>query len=181
MHIGAVRRFLEGVAHRARGCAPRRASIGAIVFAAVLLLTARPAFADLTAFVGVNTTPANRLTTGIAVGASLLVIGFEGEYAKTVEDVAAAAPSLSTGMGSIFVQNPIPIAGIQVYAIAGTGIYKESLAEADNWGVVASFGGGAKIELISHIRLRIDYRAMKLPGARYDPAHRVYAGLNIAF
>jgi len=173
MHIGAGQRLLEGGARRA----------AALAFAAVafVLVGARPAFADLTAFVGVNTTPANRLTTGIAVGASLLVIGFEGEYAKTVEDSAAAAPSLNTGMGSIFVQNPVPIVGIQVYGIAGTGIYKETLADVSNWGVLVNIGAGAKIELISHIRLRVDYRAIKLAGARYDPVHRVYAGINLAF
>jgi len=152
------------------------------LFALGSVLVAAPAFADITAFIGANTTPANRLTTGVAIGASLLVIGFEGEYANTSEDASANAPGLQTGMGSIYLQNPIPIAGIQVYAITGAGLYNESLAGNSTFGAALNVGGGAKIELVSHVRLRIDYRVLSLTGSPHtDRVQRVYAGLNLAF
>ncbi len=39
-----------------------------------------------------------------------------------------------------------------------------------------------KVTLAGPIRLRVDYRLLKLgSGALYSPAHRVYAGLNLKF
>ena len=73
------------------------------------------AFADVTGFIGANTTPANRQTSGFAVGAGLLIVGFEFEYSDTSEDVSAGAPSLKTGMGNVLLQTPVAIAGIQPY------------------------------------------------------------------
>jgi hypothetical protein len=115
--------------------------------------------ADLTAFVGVNATPANRPVTGIAVGVGVLVVGVEFEYANTREDAAAAAPALKTGMFNLLVQTPFPVAGLQVYV-----------------------GGGAKITLAGPLRLRLDYRIFTLRGApRERRPQRFYAGLNLAF
>ena len=63
--------------------------------AVILLgLTAAPARADITAFIGANMTPANRHVTGVALGAGLLIVGFEFEYAYSPDDPTAAAPSL---------------------------------------------------------------------------------------
>ena len=45
-----------------------------------------PPFADLTAFLGTNTTPSRRATRGLAIGMGLLIVGFEFEYASTDED-----------------------------------------------------------------------------------------------
>jgi hypothetical protein len=64
------------------------------------------ALADITAFIGANTSPSNRLVKGAAFGGGLLVIGFEFEYAATSEDLAASAPSLKTGIGSVLLQTP---------------------------------------------------------------------------
>jgi hypothetical protein len=39
-----------------------------------------------------------------------------------------------------------------------------------------------KIDLIGPLRLRVDYRVLKLgSGALVSPAHRIYAGLNLKF
>jgi hypothetical protein len=39
-----------------------------------------------------------------------------------------------------------------------------------------------KVNLIGPIRLRVDYRILKLgSGALNSPAHRIYAGLNLKF
>ena len=50
-----------------------------------------PARADITGFIGANTTPANRQTRGLAVGAGFLIVGFEFEYAYTPDDPALPA------------------------------------------------------------------------------------------
>src|SRR5438128_10313789 len=86
-----------------------------------------PARADITGFLGANTTPANRQTRGLAVGAGLLIVGFELEYAFTPDDPAATAPSLKTGMGNLLLQTPFPIFGFQPYVTSGAGIFNETL------------------------------------------------------
>jgi hypothetical protein len=140
------------------------------------------ASADATAFVGANTSPANRLARGFAIGAGLLVIGFEFEYADTTDDLAAAAPSLKTGTGNMLLQTPVAFAGFQPYFEIGGGVYHEELGAVSNTGFVGNTGGGVKISLLGPIRLRVDYRVMTLKnGALTSPAHRIYAGLNLKF
>lgn len=143
---------------------------------------ATPAFADLTAFIGVTPTPSNRMVRGFAGGIALVVIGFEFEYADTAEDEERLAPSLRTGMGNLFVQTPFPISGLQFYATAGGGIYRERLAAVQETHVGINIGGGVKISLAGPLRLRVDYRVFTLRGAPLHPRpQRVYAGLNLSF
>src|SRR5215217_3425206 len=96
-----------------------------VAFALVLLLPST-ASADITAFIGVNPTPTNRVTRGFAGGVGLLIVAFEFEYANTVEDEVKNAPNLKTFMGNALVQTPLPIAGMQFYGTAGGGGYRES-------------------------------------------------------
>ena len=148
----------------------------------MLASSAAPASADLTAFVGANTTPANRHVQGFAVGAGLLLLGIEFEYASTPEDLGAQAPSLRTGMGNVLLQTPFAILGVQPYLTAGAGLYREVSGTRVQTGAGLNGGGGAKISLIGPLRLRVDYRVFKMGrGARYSPAHRIYAGLNLRF
>lgn len=152
--------------------------------ALVLLLTAlvRPAAADLTGFLGANTTPESRLVKGGAFGSGLLILGFEIEYASTDGDPAKLAPSLRTGMGNVLLQTPVPIFRIQPYFTTGGGIYRERLGTRTETGVGLNTGGGLKITLAGPLRLRLDYRVFKLgEDALHSPAHRVYAGLNLKF
>ncbi len=154
----------------------------AILLAAALACGVRPAWADATAFIGANTTPANRQTRGFALGVGLLIFGVEGEYAATSDDPAAGAPSLKMGSGSVLLQTPGEIFGVQPYFITGVGLFHESLAAHSETGVVLDTGGGVKIGLVGPIRVRVDYRVLRLgSGALYSPAHRVYAGLNVKF
>lgn len=149
-----------------------------------LLLLCLPglAVADVTVFLGANTSPANRQVKGVAVGAGLLVFAFEFEYADTTDDPVAAAPALKTGMGNVLLQTPFSILGIQPYFAIGGGLYQEDLGVHSDRGFAIGTGGGAKISLIGPIRLRVDYRVVKLgSGALTTPAHRVYAGLNLKF
>ena len=149
---------------------------------ALLALTSLPARADITAFIGANTTPANRQVRGAALGAGLLVVGFEFEYAYSPDDLAALAPSLKTGMGNVILQTPVAVMGFQPYFTTGVGMYQEELGAHSDTGVGFNTGGGVKVSLAGPIRLRVDYRVFKLgSGALNSPAHRFYAGLNLKF
>src|SRR5262245_1431263 len=153
----------------------------------VVLLTPSMAFADLTAFLGVNGTPSSRSVKGFAVGAGLLIVGFEFEYANSNEDlsdVAELAPGLRTFMFNGLVQTPFAIAGFQPYATAGGGAYHETLSVPDisetNFGV--NVGGGVKMNLAGPLRLRFDYRVLSLKGHALHPTvQRFYAGINLKF
>ena len=149
----------------------------------LVAVAAAPARADLTGFVGFGTEPATRPMFGVAGGFSLIVIGFEFEYMKVSEDLTDGAPSLRTGTGAVYVQNPIPVAGMQFYGIAAGGIYHESFEDIrSNTNVTTNLGGGVKIKLVGPLRLRLDYRVQFLYGdALYTKPQRFYAGLNLAF
>ena len=121
---------------------------------------------------------------GFAVGAGLLIVAFEFEYADTTDDLTRdGAPSLKTGSGNVLLQTPIAI--LRLPAVRhhrrrllprNAGIATPTRASATNT------GGGVKITLVGPLRLRVDYRVFKLgSGALNSPAHRIYAGLNLKF
>jgi opacity protein-like surface antigen len=158
-----------------------------ILVALAIVLTPAPAFADITAFLGVNPTPSSRPVKGAAVGVGLLIVGFEFEYADTSDKRADSpaeedAPRLRTYMGNGLVQTPIPIAGMQFYATAGGGVYREAFENTSETHFGINVGGGVKMNLAGPLRLRLDYRVFTLKGS---PAHerpqRFYAGLNLKF
>jgi opacity protein-like surface antigen len=154
----------------------------AAIAATLLAVTALPARADITAFIGANTTPANRQVRGAALGFGLLVVGVELEYAYTPDDLTASAPSLKTGMGNVIFQTPVAFMGFQPYFTTGAGIYQEELGAHSDTGVGFNTGGGVKVALAGPIRLRVDYRVFKLgSSALNSPAHRFYAGVNLKF
>ena len=156
-----------------------------------LLLSAAPAAADITGFVGRTTTPVGRPARGVAIGTGLLIVGFEAEYASTDEDLTAPAgvanlsPALKTFMFNGLLQTPVPIARMQFYGTLGGGIYRETLSTApshDTTNFGTNVGGGAKITLVGPIRLRLDYRVYSLRGTpRHTTMQRVYAGINLKF
>jgi hypothetical protein len=152
------------------------------VICAGVLAMPSSAFADLTGFLGVNPTPTTRPARGFAIGAGMLVVGFEFEYSNSSEDDDELSPGLRTFMGNALLQTPFPIAGMQFYATAGGGVYRESLNEDSETNAGINVGGGVKVSLLGPIRLRLDYRVFTLQG---DPLHskpqRFYAGLNLKF
>jgi opacity protein-like surface antigen len=149
---------------------------------ALALLSPSPASADLTAFLGTNPTPVNRVTTGFAVGAGLVIVGFEFEYGHTRENLDELAPSLRTYMFNGLLQTPVPIAGIQFYGTAGAGAYHETLNEFSETNVGINLGGGVKVNLAGPLRLRLDYRVFTLQGSpRHSKPQRFYAGVNLRF
>ena len=129
-----------------------------LVAALFLLLTPLPAFADLTAFFGRATAPQTRGTSGFAIGAGLLIVGFEFEYAldpgtaqgirhRRLED----APAVKTYMFNGLLQTPVPIARMQFYGTIGGGVYNETLdidPDNDETNFGTNIGGGAKITLV---------------------------------
>jgi hypothetical protein len=162
--------------------APTPRWIMALVLTVALLGIASPAAADITAFLGVNPTPTSRVAKGFAAGLGLLVVGFEFEYAHANEDLIEGSPSLRTFMFNGLVQTPIPIAGMQFYATAGGGGYRETLGPSSDTNFGINVGGGVKMSLVGPLRLRLDYRVTTLKGeARYPRPQRFYAGLNLKF
>ena len=154
-----------------------------IAFAA-FLATCSPslAFADFTAFLGVNPTPSNRPAKGLALGVGLVIVGFEFEYSDSSEDLDELSPRLRTFMGNALLQTPIPIGGIQFYGTVGAGGYRESLDDRSETHVGINFGGGVKMSLVGPLRLRLDYRVFTLQGSpRHSKPQRFYAGLNLKF
>ena len=149
---------------------------------AAFLATTSSVWADATLFVGTSTTPSNRAARGFAVGAGLLVIGFEFEYSDTTEDETEAAPSLRTGMGNVLVQSPVAIFRLQPYFTTGAGVYRERFGDLSETSFGANTGGGAKISLLGPLRARIDYRVFTLKGdALFSTVHRFYVGANLRF
>ena len=154
----------------------------AVLTTILVAMAAAPAFADLTGFIGANFTPENRRLQGVAAGAGLLIIGLEFEYATSPDDPKALAPKLTTGMGNVLIQPPFAIFGLQPYFTTGAGLYRETLGTHEDTGFVLNTGGGVKISLVGPLRVRVDYRVLKLGSdALHSPAHRLYAGLNLKF
>jgi hypothetical protein len=149
---------------------------------AVFSAATRPARADATVFFGANTNPDNRALRGLAIGAGLLIVSFEFEYASTSGDTLLTTPSLRTGSGNMLLQTPGMIHGFQPYFTVGGGLYRERLGTHTDTGFAPNSGAGVKMRLAGPIRLRVDYRVFRLgSGALYSPAHRIYAGLNLKF
>ena len=149
----------------------------------VMLVTLpRPVAADVTAFIGLSPTPETRSVRGFAAGLGLLIIGFEFEYARTIEDEDEGSPSLHTGSGNMLVQTPIEVAGMQLYGTVGGGFYRERLVDTQETSLATNIGGGAKIRLAGPLRLRLDYRLFHLRGdALFQTYQRFYAGANLTF
>ena len=152
-----------------------------VPFAFSLLLPSA-ASADVTGFLGLNSTPSARAVKGFAVGTGLLIAGVEFEYANTNQDLVESAPGLRTFMFNGLLQTPIPIAGMQFYGTVGGGIFRETLDPDSETNVGINVGGGVKITLVGPLRLRLDYRVFTLRGTPlYSKPQRFYAGINLKF
>ncbi|HYB95992.1 MAG TPA: hypothetical protein VEC39_13545 [Vicinamibacterales bacterium] len=162
--------------------APHRIAIVLTLTLGMLAAAARPAHADITAFIGLTPTPERHALKGFAAGLGLLVIGFEFEYAQITEDPVDALPGLKTYAGNVLVQTPIEVAGTQLYATAGAQGYREQLGAVQETHVGTNVGGGAKIRLLGPIRVRLDYRIFKLQGTPMHGVYqRFYVGGNLKF
>ena len=158
----------------------RRVFLVGVLFAASLAASVRPAFADLTAFIGTSPSPSSRSVKGVAIGVGLVVVGFEFEYAKISEDEPQAAPELTTGMGNIIVMTPTY--KVQLYGTTGGGLFHERFRDFTTTNFGSNIGGGVKIALAGPIRLRLDYRVFNLSGTPLvDHVQRFYGGVSLSF
>jgi hypothetical protein len=157
-----------------------RTLVTALALATIFLTaTASPAHADVTAFIGLSPTPDNHAARGFAIGVSLLVIGFEFEYANLSEEQDEQLPGVKTYSGNVLLQTPT---STQLYATVGGGGYQESLGPLKETQVGLNFGGGIKIPLLGPIRVRADYRVFQLRGSPIHSTYqRFYVGGNLAF
>jgi hypothetical protein len=149
--------------------------------AAAMVLAPSVARADATVFLGRNSAGDDRAAVrGLSFGVSLLIVGFEFEYANASEDEEIARPSLRTTSGNVFVQTVgLPV---QLYLTTGAGFYRERLATDQETSFALNNGGGAKIPLAGPLRARVDYRVFSLRGdPRHKTVQRIYAGLNLGF
>jgi hypothetical protein len=148
---------------------------------AAVLLAPSLARADATLFLGSNSAGDDRAAVrGLSLGVSLVIVGFEFEYASASEDVLEARPSLRTTSGNVFVQTVgLPV---QLYLTTGAGLYRERLVNDQETAFVLNNGGGVKIPLAGPLRVRVDYRVFTLRGnPQHTNVQRIYAGLNLAF
>jgi opacity protein-like surface antigen len=155
----------------------------AVAGLALFLLIAVPssAAADVTAFLGAATTPTTRSGKGIAIGIGLVIVGFEFEYSNISEDEAQGAPGIKTGMGNLVVMTPTH--KIQLYGTTGGGLFRETYRDRTSTNFGTNIGGGAKIALAGPIRLRVDYRVLRLNGTQtlFKNVKRMYVGLSLSF
>lgn len=153
-----------------------RASLIALLFVAL----PAPAFADITAFLGLLNKPDTHPTRGLSAGLGLLVVGFEVEVASTTEDIAKSRPSLTTGMGNLVVQTPF--SKLQFYGTVGGGVYRERLGDVQETNLGTNIGGGVKFTILGPLRARLDYRIFNFRGEPIHPTvQRFYAGANLKF
>ncbi len=160
----------------------RRVKMLPLVAAVAMIVgTARPASADITAFFGFTPTTSTRTVRGLSLSGGALFFGFEAEYSNISEDTDKLAPGLKTGMANLVLQT-LPVGGFQFYGTAGGGYYSESLGAVSHGNFASNLGGGVKIRLVGPLRVRIDYRVFRLAGSPLvDTYHRFYAGANIKF
>lgn len=152
-----------------------------LVLAGLVLGTAAPAHADFTFIIGSNNTPSGRTVKGFALGSGGM-IATEFEYANNGEDIDESTPGLRTFMGNLVVQTPFPVAGFQPYATAGIGYYRERLDTHQESSIGFNSGVGIKRNIFGPLRVRFDYRVLKLRGEPlYGTVHRVYSGVHLAF
>jgi len=152
-----------------------------IALLAVAGLVGHPsvARADITFFVGLSPRPEVRPIRGVAAGISMLIVGFEFDYAESGEDVVKGLPGMKTGMFNILVQTPT---NTSIYVTAGGGLYWETFNGARKINAGTNVGGGIKIALFGPIHVRVDYRIFTLRGSpRVANPQRLYVGINWPF
>lgn len=148
----------------------------------IVLCSPAGAWADVTAFLGSTPGDTGRSVRGLAIGAGLLIVGVEFEYAQTGGEPSADGPARRTGMGNLLLQTPLAIGGVQPYLTTGVGLYRERTDQGQETHVGVNVGGGAKITVAGPLRLRVDYRVFSLRGQPVTPrVHRVYVGANLRF
>lgn len=153
-----------------------------LIFALLITSVAQSALADFTAFVVPDQKPIGEITRGVALGISLLVIGFEFEYSESPESKKPNTSSIRSGMFNVLVQTPVSVSGLRFYGTIGGGVVRETLNVETKTNIGTNLGGGIKIQLPGPIGARVDYRVFSLrKSLRKELLQRLYIGLNLGF
>lgn len=156
----------------------------------ILAVSAVPARADITAFIGASPRSVlqdcrcgsgSKFSTlkGFSVGAGLIIVGWEFEFAHVGENTDRSLTGLKTYSGNFMVQTPTQT---QLYVTTGVEAYRENLGDFQETYFGTNIGGGLKMKLAGPLRLRADYRVFKLQGSPiHDVYQRFYVGANLKF
>ena len=110
-------------------------------------------------------TPENRTALGFSGGIGLLIVGFEFEYANMTEDDRTRSQGCGPGPATCFCRRRSISGGVSSMGPPAAVPINEELRDQSETNAAANFGGGAKINLVGPLRLRLDYRVFKLQGS----------------
>ena len=88
---------------------------------------ARPADADLTAFLGLPPRPTTGRARVCRAASRCWCSDSSSSTAQILDDEIEALPSLKTWSGNVLLQTPVELHGVQIYGTAGGGGYRERL------------------------------------------------------
>ena len=138
---------------------------------ALTLMAATPSIAraDVTAFLGRNSAGEDRsVTRGFSAGVSLLVVGFEFEFANSTEDLTTGSPALRTTSARL--RPDLRRRDLQLYATTGAGFIARAWKRSGD-GLLLNNGGGVKITSPVPSACA-DYRVFTLRGNRTQNVQR---------
>ena len=160
-----------------------------VIVALILALPSGARAADVAVLPGLMTLNHPRPAIGVAFGHAPSVAGFEIEYLGTLGGKSADHSRAGGIFGNLIVQ-PVVIGNLQPFAIVGFGLWGETFADGAGTGEMGAkdIGGGVKVLLTEHLRLRLDYRLFllgdavdgsRLPSTRRP--QRISVGFHVAF
>ena len=177
-------RLLRG--HSSPGVASMRI---VLILALILAVPGGARAADVAVLLGPMAVGGARPAFGVAIGHAPSVAGFEIEFLSTLGGETASHSTAGGIFGNLVVQ-PVVVGKLQFYAIVGLGVWGETFADDTGTGEMGAkdIGGGMKVRIADHLRLRLDYRlfllgdpddASRLPSTKRP--QRVSVGLHVAF
>jgi hypothetical protein len=161
--------------------------VALVLSGSVVMAQAREFPINVTVHGGVALAPDAHPAIGVAVGVRPrpTPVSLEFEFARSRSEPAAGVPGIVTLQGNLLFQVPVRSARVEVYGTVGAGLYTllrdNGLSEPND---ARNFGGGVKVWLADPVKLRVDYRAIRLfpiSGEYHSNAHRVSVGLVAGF
>ena len=159
-----------------------------VLIVAVVLVPGSTQAADLAVLPGLMAGSGPSPAFGVVIGHAPSVAGFEIEYLGTAGRKTVNRSVAGGIFGNLVVQ-PVMVGRIQPFAILGFGMWGETFENGGTGEMSAKdIGGGIKVWLGEHLRLRLDYRLFLLgdadDGTRLPSTtrpQRISAGLHVAF
>ena len=159
--------------------------------ALAMLMLAAPARAqnDWTVLAGAMDAQGARPAVSAAFGHVPGIAGFEIEYLSTV-GAGNDTRSRAGGIVANAIVHPYTRDNLQFFGVFGLGVWGQTFADHGGTGALGAkdLGGGVKIRISEHLRVRVDYRLFLLgemeDGSRQpEPQHpqRLAVGLNLHF